>query len=122
LVPVRRSDSARLLEEAPTGCGERLRIEAVERVVAIGRADALPHRIERRPRGRRRGSPGAQPALLLDPCADASHEDREFLDVLRAVRETLPGAVARGTVRAAREGGERNAAHAARQQQFESVD
>ena len=115
---------ARVREELLPRDRERLRVEAVEGVVAVGRADALPDGVEGRRRGvpgRRRGG-GARPeaSLLRDPRADAVDEDRQLLHVLRAVREPLPRAVA-GRVGAG-EGDERDPPDAAREEELEGVD
>ena len=105
---------ARVLEEAPPRRGERLRLEAVEGVVALRRADALPDGVLRRPCPRRhrgglapesrpairRGRARAELALLRDAGADAVHEDRQLLDVLRAVGEALPRPEAGGALAA----------------------
>ena len=115
---------ARVLEEAPPRLGERLRVEAVERGVARPPCRRSPRP---RPRRARRGVAAAAGALepsrpcFVDPRADAVHEDRELLHVLRAVREALPRAVA-GGVAPARERGERDPADAAREEELEGVD
>ena len=47
------------------------------------------------------------------------HENRQFLHIFRAVRESLPGPIS-GGVRAGK-GGKRNAANGAGQQEFEGI-
>ena len=101
--------------QEPLACLREFRgIEPVERFVAIRCALARPDLVEGHARARRRRSrPGPETTLPLDARPDAVHEHREFLHVLRAVREALPGAVARGAGHAAGESRERNAAHSA---------
>ena len=113
---------ARMREKATPRLGEFARVQPVEGVIAAIRAGALPHGILWRARLRRRGRRGSKPALLLDARPHALHEDGKLLDVLRAIGEPLPRAVAVRTVLAARECDERYAAHAAGKQELESVD
>ncbi len=110
--------------EEPLAClRERCWIEPVQGLVTIRGALASPDLVEERAWGRRRHRRSRPEAPLpLDARPDAVHEDREFLHVLRAIRQPLPRAVARGAGHAAGEGRERNSAHAARQQQLERVD
>ena len=112
----------RMHEKATPRLGEFTRVQPVEGVITAIRAGALPHGVLRRAWLRGRGCRGSKPALLLDACPHALHEDGKLLDVLGAIGEALPRAVAVRTLVAARERDERYAAHASGQQELEGVD
>ena len=122
-VPVSRSSSCRgFSRNRRRAFANAVGSSAVECRIALGGAGAVPDRPRspsarvQVPAQRRRVVP------VLDARADAVHEHREFLDVLRAIGEALPCSVTAGVVRPARECGERNAADTARQQELEGVD
>ncbi len=102
-VPVSRSASWRgSARKRRRAAANAFGVEAVERVVALGRADALPDAscVERPARAAEVAparSTRAAPASMIRR-AHAVHEDRELLHVLRAVREPLPRPVAGGAV------------------------
>ena len=104
-------------------------IKTVERLVPVRRAHASPDRVldggrrglpaSRERRGPWRRGARAQLALLRNPAPHALDEHREFLHVLRPVRQALPRAVARGIAPCERR--ERDAADARRQQEVECI-
>ena len=108
---------------------EGVGVKTVERLVPVRRAHASPDRVldggrrglpaSRERRGPRRRGARAQLALLRNAAPHALDEHREFLHVLRPVRQALPRAVARGITPCERR--ERDAADARRQQEVECI-